>query len=37
LVENSEFDFPTLVASYRPLRMRHADLERNGAGKRRLG
>ena len=37
LVENSEFDFPTLVASCRPREMKSADSRRQEAGKRRLG
>ena len=35
LVEYSEFDFPTLVASCRPHETKSADFERQGNGKRR--
>jgi len=37
LVENSAFEFPTLVASCRPHETKSADLQRQGAGKRRRG
>jgi acyl-CoA synthetase (AMP-forming)/AMP-acid ligase II len=37
LIENSEFDFPTLVASCRRREMKSADLRRQGDGKRRTG
>ena len=37
LVENSAFEFPTLVASCRPHETNSADLQRQGAGKRRRG
>jgi hypothetical protein len=37
LVENSGFDFPTLVASCRQREARSAELLRPGAGKRRHG
>ncbi len=37
LIENSGFDFPTLVASCRPNETKSADLERRGAIKRRHG
>ena len=37
LVDNSQFDFPTLVASCRPHETKSADLQRQGPGKRRPG
>lgn len=37
LVENSELDFPTLVASCRPHETKSAELQRQGLGKRRHG
>jgi len=37
LVENSKFDFPTLVASCRQRETRSAELQRPGTGKRRHG
>lgn len=37
LIENSEFDFPTLVASCRRGATRSADVEREPSAKRRHG
>ena len=37
LVDNSQFDFPTLVASCRPHETKSAYLQRQGPGKRRPG
>lgn len=37
LVDNSEFEFPTLVASCRPHETKSADLQRQGPAKRRHG
>jgi hypothetical protein len=37
LIENSEFDFPTLVASCRPAGTRSAELQRQAPLKRRRG
>lgn len=37
LVENSEFDFPTLVASCRPQETKSAEMQRQVLGKRRRG
>jgi acyl-CoA synthetase (AMP-forming)/AMP-acid ligase II len=37
LIENSKFDYPTLVASCRPGRTKSADARQQEAGKRRRG
>ena len=37
LLENSGFDYPTLVASCRSSEVKSADLQRQEAGKRRRG
>ena len=37
LVDNSQFDFPTLVASCSPHETKSADLQRQGPGKHRRG